>query len=139
MKIHRCLHIGFLAFIVQCQWLPRQAIQVSFVDELYLTHYRTIRNLWCGPYTIWKSLEIFYKWFFSNPMSTVIPSSYSSLKGSNGISPSSPRTLSTSLASTSISSTLAYVFTTTIFSFQVAFMGKETPPLLIILYLPFSE
>jgi hypothetical protein len=43
------------------------------------------------------------------------------------------------LASTSISSTLAYVFTTTIFSFQVAFMGKETPPLLIILYLPFSE
>jgi len=60
MKIHICLHIGLLAFIVQCQWLPKQALQVSFVNELYLTHYRTTRNLWCGPYSIWKSLEFFY-------------------------------------------------------------------------------
>ncbi len=35
---------------------------------------------------------------FSKVMSVLIPSSYSSLKGSNGISPSSPKTFSTSLA-----------------------------------------
>lgn len=37
--------------------------------------------------------------------------SYSSLRGSNNISPSSPYTLSTSLATTSISSTLTYILT----------------------------
>jgi len=49
--------------------------------------------------------------YFSNLVSIVIPSSYSFLRGSNNISPSSPYTLSTSLATISISSTLTYILT----------------------------
>ncbi len=44
-------------------------------------------------------------------MSTIIPSSYSSLTGLNDISPSPLNTLPTSLATTNISSTLTYIFT----------------------------
>jgi hypothetical protein len=43
---------------------------------------------------------------FYSTTSLIIPSSYSSLKGSNGISPSSPKTLSTSFATPNISSML---------------------------------
>jgi hypothetical protein len=48
---------------------------------------------------------------FSNNVSLCIPSSCSSLNGSNGVSPNSPITHSTSLVVTRISSTLAYVLT----------------------------